>query len=977
MSDSKTPNLDAFSGTNRGFFNSRSIGSIKGYNFIRKNDRKEKTNNFMNYSMSDNKKQLISYFENKAKNSSFAMKEIPEEDKEPDHKKSNLRSYLISVQNKKKHPMVFGENINPEDLEKYKKVAQLVSDNLSPEANNLLRNSFDTYHKKFNETRSARFENNSNDPTLKTGLIGKNYMIKDQISPTSRTNTKNYNDENNTVDPERDEMIEDAMRNLLYKEEIMSDNDALTGMKSVGGRNHGFDSSNSSMLPVIGKRTSRNENNSFRNNITTNRNVFLSPKKDIKSFGQSKDTFLEVNNLNTFKTQINKKIEPNTTSFKFNIKNKPDSKMLDLIGNTGYTSSNRFNEPKTNSFVDNNCFANADNDQSQFSNEQRPVFYPFSYENTKSNFNDKFGITYNNKEFRSKNLIMGDILDYNNFRCKWINSSNSTDCKDHYDKLIGRINVNSEALDSQPKMRVVSRVDSKVMMKPKKSKDSRALKKNKTDATEIKHALMHIMDEELSFNQIEIKIMCFPITITDLHYLPDSREGATINYHKNKSFYVGGFSTHPIGEISILDHNKLFWEKSNIRQQDNVPEGSFPNGFHTSIVFQDFLYVFGGCNKDTAFGTVWEYDMKRQVWNHRRTYGDFIEPRKNHVACYTGMGNMFVHGGSNTNDTVLDSCMSLCFHTFKWMSYYCNEPFPCLTSHASASVLKATHAQTQRELNLLSQYEGVWVFGGKNGEEKPMADLYHFKIHDLSIKINKVVPRAKGPCARYSHNMIHIPKKHFLVVIGGRNDEKFATMLTNSFDDLHILDYRHNMWCSVKWHGTKTYGARYNFSVSTKENSLFIIGGLSDGLLLDQTPISLILDVDYNTINTLGEILQSESYSSKLSMKINNKLEDLMSNKNKSGMNNNSGSNKRDSVIDSKVDNQFTNTVFGKRQSNFGDELQIKATSKKTINTPDKKLGIIGSNINQKNTQGDYIGLSPNPLNKFNLKAKRSSGIDN
>lgn len=58
----------------------------------------------------------------------------------------------------------------------------------------------------------------------------------------------------------------------------------------------------------------------------------------------------------------------------------------------------------------------------------------------------------------------------------------------------------------------------------------------------------------------------------------------------------------------------------------------------------------------------------------------------------------------------------------------------------------------------------------------------------------KLEAHGKPPMERHSHQMVNLPKKFMMVVIGGRNDDMFSTNLTNCFDDVHILDYKLMAW---------------------------------------------------------------------------------------------------------------------------------------------------------------------------------------
>lgn len=72
------------------------------------------------------------------------------------------------------------------------------------------------------------------------------------------------------------------------------------------------------------------------------------------------------------------------------------------------------------------------------------------------------------------------------------------------------------------------------------------------------------------------------------------------------------------------------------------------------------------------------------------------------------------------------------------------------------------------------------------------------------------------------------------------------------------------------------YQARYNFGVSVKDNSIFIIGGINNGCLVEQTPYNLSIDVDSNTISALKDICKPmDVWKKKASMRVNEKLDNL------------------------------------------------------------------------------------------------------
>lgn len=207
---------------------------------------------------------------------------------------------------------------------------------------------------------------------------------------------------------------------------------------------------------------------------------------------------------------------------------------------------------------------------------------------------------------------------------------------------------------------------------------------------------------------------------------------------------------------------------------------------------------------------------------------------------------------------------------------------PQLTCHAAVNVgfIKVMTNAQLREHRLTNNqepmpYDGIWIFGGKNQDGKAKGNLYLLKYTEGILRVNKVRPHGQGPSPRYNHCMTHIQKKNMLVILGGRNDEKYSIELSNSYDDLFVMDYKFMVWCKVKMHGNG-FGSRYNFCVNANSNQLLVIGGISDGLLVDQTPCSVIVDIDHPTLNMLKETFKTfDSYNPKSSMRINQQIKTI------------------------------------------------------------------------------------------------------
>lgn len=102
--------------------------------------------------------------------------------------------------------------------------------------------------------------------------------------------------------------------------------------------------------------------------------------------------------------------------------------------------------------------------------------------------------------------------------------------------------------------------------------------------------------------------------------------------------------------------------------------------------------------------------------------------------------------------------------------------------------------------------------------------------------------------------MIHIPKRGYIAIIGGRNDSIYEAMGANCFDDIHLIDYHKEVWIRVRNKGL-SYEPRYGFSAThINDQNIFIVGGINNGLLLEQNPYSVLVDTDDKVLEALCQL---------------------------------------------------------------------------------------------------------------------------
>ena len=372
---------------------------------------------------------------------------------------------------------------------------------------------------------------------------------------------------------------------------------------------------------------------------------------------------------------------------------------------------------------------------------------------------------------------------------------------------------------------------------------------------------------------------------------PEGREQFSVFLRNNEIIISGGICSN-MKSLAIwsLNLEKLEWKKL----QTN---GLISNRYgHTGIVFQNKLILFGGKTKYLNMSYLCGldiYSMPDYSFNSPSVGKLSPETRKNHIAELLG-NQMFIHGGLNESNEILNDCFLLTLNTFKWnictISKY--TPAPKLYGHSSCVVIphmllfhhKFTiysypSLEPGKVSNLLKE-KGIYVFGGKSKEEGGLSNQLWILITGKK-PMEWVQPETKGkpPSPRYFHSMNYYEKGNFLIIHGGRNDNMSDSCALN---DTYIFDLENFEWANII-----LYSQLNSFKVLNRcghqsvifGNKLIIVGGMNNNNYLGSTLLIVNLDFSYQSQpKTLEEITikqleEKDDYEShKKIMKIKNDL---------------------------------------------------------------------------------------------------------
>ena len=340
---------------------------------------------------------------------------------------------------------------------------------------------------------------------------------------------------------------------------------------------------------------------------------------------------------------------------------------------------------------------------------------------------------------------------------------------------------------------------------------------------------------------------------------PAGREQFSLFLRNNEIIISGGISTN-MKNLAIwsLNLEKLEWEKI------KTPENFSSRYGHSGIVFQNKLIFFGGKTKYLNLSYLCGLEIYSLTEN---TFTSPIigklgpEMRRNHVAELLG-NQMFIHGGRNESNEILNDSYLLSINTLKWNHCIINKyiPLPKLYAHASCVVIPHIILFHPRfsiysypildpgKVSNLIKEKGIYIFGGKSKEDGGLSNQLWILITGRK-PMEWVQPETKGkpPSPRCFHSMNYYEKGNFIIIHGGRNDIMSDSCALN---DTYILNLENFEWAQII-----LYSQLKEFKVLNRcghqsaifGNKLIIIGGMNNNNYIGSSLLIINLDFSFNS----------------------------------------------------------------------------------------------------------------------------------
>jgi len=142
--------------------------------------------------------------------------------------------------------------------------------------------------------------------------------------------------------------------------------------------------------------------------------------------------------------------------------------------------------------------------------------------------------------------------------------------------------------------------------------------------------------------------------------------------------------------------------------------------------------------------------------------------------------------------------------------------------------LKVFSQQCSSSLTLFFKVpeEGLYVFGGKDGQGKVLNTIKIFNMDAKSPQWRYPTVKGVPPTPRYNHSTLFYAPLGLLVVYGGKNDHLYGSTNNICLNDIRIFNLEHFAWASTSSHGDTSRVGRCLHAVAAHGSKMLIFGGV-------------------------------------------------------------------------------------------------------------------------------------------------------
>jgi hypothetical protein len=214
-------------------------------------------------------------------------------------------------------------------------------------------------------------------------------------------------------------------------------------------------------------------------------------------------------------------------------------------------------------------------------------------------------------------------------------------------------------------------------------------------------------------------------------------------------------------EIGQFGHGS--WERLEVEDKGGVSR-------HSSIVYKDKMYIFGGSNGYEEYNKTLILDLKTLRWSELKSENNLPPTLDSHTGNLYENGSqafMIVFAGYTRGERT-NSLYSLDLNLLKWTEIQTSGERPEVRSSHSACI----------------NNDFLFIFGGISDESEKLNDFWNF---DLKLKFwTRIHGKGEEPTGRSGHSCVVY--KDLLIIFGGMKD------ITKETNDMYSYNIKENVW---------------------------------------------------------------------------------------------------------------------------------------------------------------------------------------
>lgn len=193
---------------------------------------------------------------------------------------------------------------------------------------------------------------------------------------------------------------------------------------------------------------------------------------------------------------------------------------------------------------------------------------------------------------------------------------------------------------------------------------------------------------------------------------------------------------------------------------------------HTSNVYNDKMYLFGGSNLESENNNFYSLDLGNFRWELMKPKGDLPHSRDEHTSCINEFERTMVIFGGFCDGYRTNEIVKYHFTDNRWSTVQTVDPKPISRSGHSAIIFNSS----------------MYVFGGKDEDNNKLNDLWSL---DLSNNLWKQIqcPNSVVPTPRSGHSCDIF--ENYMVIFGGIQE------ITKELNDFCLFDLKQNTWITL------------------------------------------------------------------------------------------------------------------------------------------------------------------------------------